>query len=535
MEATANEGYEFTNWTKDGAVVSTERRYSFTVIGDETYMANFMSTSYHWDVNIYQYADNMSVTAIVEIEGEEQMSTGIEVGAFCGDECRGRERLTYYPQVNRYMMFMMVYGEEGDAIEFRLYDHRTGEESDKRCEYSTVFEANAMIGMPFEPQALNFTGVAVQESTFAPGWNWWSTYIEQEGIDGLLMLEEGLGGSCSIISSQSAYTTNYGEYGWYGSLGSIGNEEMYRLDITEPVSVTMEGVKAIASEHPITVYSGWTYMGYVESGSMSVEEALSGMEKTTGDVLKSQQGYTTYYDSYGWFGSLNTMTPGTGYMYKSNNSEPVTFTYPSGVSVREVMPNLTGEGKRWEADMRAYPTNMTVMAVVELSGAEIAEEGYELGVFSGGECRGSIELIYAEAMDRYVAFLTVTGEESEELRFALYDSRSGSEYRDCASRLVYETDAMIGGPEDPLKLSFGEKTDTKVTVYPNPVKSGEEVSIENVGEGMRVELINALGEVLYVSSSVNGSLRMLTPETSGVYMIRITDGANTQFKKLVVK
>ena len=41
LTATANSGYMFTNWTKNGSVVSTNATYSFTVTGNASYVANF--------------------------------------------------------------------------------------------------------------------------------------------------------------------------------------------------------------------------------------------------------------------------------------------------------------------------------------------------------------------------------------------------------------------------------------------------------------------------------------------------------------
>ena len=46
LTATANTGYTFVNWTKDGSVVSTEATYSFTVTGAGNYVANFSLNSY---------------------------------------------------------------------------------------------------------------------------------------------------------------------------------------------------------------------------------------------------------------------------------------------------------------------------------------------------------------------------------------------------------------------------------------------------------------------------------------------------------
>ena len=46
LNATANTGYTFTNWTKNGTVVSTNATYSFTVTGAVDYVAHFTLNSY---------------------------------------------------------------------------------------------------------------------------------------------------------------------------------------------------------------------------------------------------------------------------------------------------------------------------------------------------------------------------------------------------------------------------------------------------------------------------------------------------------
>ena len=46
VNATANTGYVFTNWTENGNVVSTSPRYSFTVTGNRNLVANFTAQTY---------------------------------------------------------------------------------------------------------------------------------------------------------------------------------------------------------------------------------------------------------------------------------------------------------------------------------------------------------------------------------------------------------------------------------------------------------------------------------------------------------
>ena len=46
VRATANTGYIFTNWTENGNVVSTQSRYTFTVTGNRTLVANFQAQGF---------------------------------------------------------------------------------------------------------------------------------------------------------------------------------------------------------------------------------------------------------------------------------------------------------------------------------------------------------------------------------------------------------------------------------------------------------------------------------------------------------
>ena len=43
----------------------------------------------HWEPDPHQFPNNMSVIGVIEINGVEQASESYELGAFCGDECRG--------------------------------------------------------------------------------------------------------------------------------------------------------------------------------------------------------------------------------------------------------------------------------------------------------------------------------------------------------------------------------------------------------------------------------------------------------------
>ena len=58
LTATANTGYDFVNWTKDGVDVSTETSYSFEVTGDATYVANFESTTDEIELEVVTFSSD---------------------------------------------------------------------------------------------------------------------------------------------------------------------------------------------------------------------------------------------------------------------------------------------------------------------------------------------------------------------------------------------------------------------------------------------------------------------------------------------
>jgi len=164
LTATANTGYTFINWMENGNVVSTNSTFSFTVMDNRTLVAHFDSEEMHWTPEYSQYEDNMTFTCIVQLDGEEQYTTMLEVGAFCGEECRGSQRATYFVPTQHYIIQMTVFGEVNDVISFRLYDHQLQQELLLTPPANIVFNTNGY-GSLFEPYVLNFTSTVTHTGT----------------------------------------------------------------------------------------------------------------------------------------------------------------------------------------------------------------------------------------------------------------------------------------------------------------------------------------------------------------------------------
>ena len=144
--------------------------------------------------------------------------------------------------------------------------------------------------------------------------------------------------------------------------------------------------------------------------------------------------------------------------------------------------NVTTDNNHWTADYSKYPMNMTMIAVVE--GAESA---YEVAAFADGECRGSARPIYVEALDSYIMFMTISGEDGETLTFKYYDVNTGETYA-IADEFTFSVNATVGDVMEPYVMTRGamgiDELSSSINIYPNPVDNelflATEVRVEEI-------------------------------------------------------
>ena len=605
VTATPNEGYTFLNWQENGQVVSTDASYTFTVMNDRDLVARFLLIGNHWTPESANYSENMGLYGVIEIDGIEQRSEMLEVGAFCGDECRGTAIASLFELTNRYLVIMTVFGDNADPITFKLYDHNIGEELELSSPAAILFDVDGY-GTPVEPYVLNFissveitasidpmgagtvtgiggytpgatctltaiandgfqfthwtlngtevstepsytftvTGFAnyvahfqyVQTKSLVNGWNWYSTYIEQNGINGLEMLENSLGTAGVRIQGRNGIVDQFeyqGTYSWYGTLTSITNEQMYKIRTNAACDAVMTGNAAVASSHPITINSGWNWIGFPSRQSVSVGTAVSGLIPENDDVIKGRYGFTTYIAGANiWYGTLNTFEPGQGYMYKSNSSTAKTLIFNTGRAEEETA-NITTENNIFVPNDAEFADNMLITAVIDMDGEELYSDDYELAAFVNDECRGSVRLMYVEPLNRYMAFLTVFGESNEDLYFVVTD---GTDAKWSNDMMVYSADAIVGILSEPATIHFGttglnDNVQVNAMVYPNPSNDVFNVKCEGM---QKLEVINIYGQVV-VSKEVNANNSQidLGDKAAGAYMLRIITNNGVVAKNLV--
>ena len=118
---------------------------------------------------------NMTVNGIILIDGEEQAVATLEVGAFCGDECRGSRKASYFGMTGQYVVPLQIQGNtNGEVITFRLYDHDAQQELDLRSINTLEFDANGRLGTPgnWYPFAFLTPVLPVGDYHFTTEGNW---------------------------------------------------------------------------------------------------------------------------------------------------------------------------------------------------------------------------------------------------------------------------------------------------------------------------------------------------------------------------
>ncbi|MBQ6771871.1 MAG: leucine-rich repeat domain-containing protein [Bacteroidales bacterium] len=493
LTATPNEGYYFSYWAKDDQVVSYYPTYEFTAYQSGTYVANFERMSYQISASASPYEGGM-------VDGE-----GVY---YHFDTCT----LTAIPYEGYHVINWM---KDGEVV-------GTGET------YSFIVTENTYVVVSFQ---------YAPEQTLANGWNWYSTYVELGGNNGLEQLENSLDSNGMVIKSRSNGFVEYYEAseqsGWFGTLNAIFNEQMYMVRTNTACSTAIVGEPTDVESHPITIGTGWNWIGFPSQQALVLGEALSDFTAANNDMFKGRNGYATYLEGFGWFGSLNILEPGQGYMYKSNSTYSKTLTYQTGRG-EAVVANITPENNVFRPQSETFAQNMTVTAVIELDGSELRSEDYELAAFVNGECRGSVKLMYVEPIDRYIAFLTVFGEQEEHISFGLTD---GTETSLSSTELDFVTDGTTGVLTQPFIVSFRGTTSidedgkTTVKVYPNP--SNGIFHIE--GQGIRkIEVFNGIGQAIMSEETCADSFQIdLGSQAKGMYTLRVITDDGVKVNQIV--
>jgi len=332
LTAVASSGYVFVNWTENGDVVSTNSTFSFTATTSRNFVAHFSEFVNHWTPETSLYEDNMTFTCVLQLDGVEQYTTMLEVGAFCGEECRGSQRATYFAPTDRYIIQMTVFGEVNDMISFRLFDHQQNAELILTPPTPVPFTTNGY-GSLFNPYILNFTST-VQISA------------EANPVDA----GEITGTGDYIVGAVATLTANANEgyqfKNWTLDGVVVSNSASYQFTVIGAGHY----VANFQYVHTQALSNGWSWWSsYIELSNINGLEQLENSLANNGLIIKSRtNGYVEAYPYNGstyWYGPLNSIT--NEQMYKIRVNAACNATIVGETTVPTSHPISIKNGWNW--------------------------------------------------------------------------------------------------------------------------------------------------------------------------------------------
>jgi len=315
----------------------------------------------------------------------------------------------------------------------------------------------------------------------------------------------------------------------------------------------MKGTIIDPSTKTIALANGWNWIGFISIRNQSLGQALGGLTPHAGDLIKSKTSFAIYDAGAGWIGSLNTLIPGAGYMYKSIGTN--SFTYPvAGMFNTATGPDpgeeISSRTSPWKVEDAKYNANMTLLAGVKSACDKIYTENVSIGLM---DKTGQLRALSAiDDEDRAsVLYLTIAGDVHEMLDVYLLDDDQHHAIF-TGQRVAFEPNVHQGELFDPYIISIPENVCdqlvngtaieilSSIDVYPSPFKEAFTLAYycaEGTDQG-HITITDVDGRIVFTQDvdvlrgmneyQINVSRAQLG---AGIYVVEL----RTPFEKVVSK
>jgi hypothetical protein len=526
----------------------------------------------NWNLNSNLFENTMNMVVELNIQGILSHDVEDMVVAFIGDTLVGRAHIQFVPQTNKYLAYLTIYGNPNDVLlplRLEIWD------ASACLRYAVLetyfkFQPDNVIGNPLAPQVLHTNGYVLRDVPLGLGWNWLSFNLAfpNPGIDSVLISLQHP--QNDLMKGQNAFSTYLNGGGWFGSLQTLGNNSMYIYRADQPDTLKMLGNVIDPSTTPISLVSGWNWIGYIPNYSLSVNAALSSISAQTGDIIKSQVSFAQYINpAFGWIGNLKYMAPPNGYQVKL--SAPGTLVYPpptnmNGSGTANRVPEqikFSTESQRprdetppvsnfWTVDPTQFENSMTLIGMLKVNGLDATTATMELGAFAGNEARGSATAIYIEPLQSYQFFLTTYANGSGgQLHFKLFDSSTGA-VQDLSELMYFSPDLHQGSIESPVPFTL-PTSGTQESIFkqsfdvqPNPfhaetvfrfgLPKAQEVTITVLNtNGKSVSSVRTAAREGLNTMIWKGQTDAGAALAAGIYFVRLQTESGSAVRKVVLE
>ena len=434
---------------------------------------NLRAEAPEWSVEPADFESSATLFGAVMIDVDGKMAFSEDeddlVAAFIDGKCVGVTHVQYDDYSDSYRAYLTIYGNSDDEdkeIKLMVWDASTDIihpvvyvyddlEIKAGSETLLTFSVDGYWG-DYDNIYCVYASNDIQQSTpLKKNWNWVSVYVQDatgNEVNSVLESINPNGVQIKNVSGYSEYIDLTGAKMWFGTdLSKLTGNTMYKLQMAAADTLVVEG-EAYDNNDGVSLAAGWNWIPYYRSFTLSLDDAFASVEPARNDQVKGQEGYAMYNGTT-WNGTLKSLQPGKGYLYKSASEKTLNYPSQRTVATASLAPTrrMAKESMFAPVDPTEYESNMTILAVV-MEGDAILERAQEIAVFDGATCMASAFM----ENDGYF-YLTVPGDKNITDKLTMYVVVDG-EVIETSTSFYFDEDATFGNYDAPFAVRIGETT-----------------------------------------------------------------------------
>ena len=482
------------------------------------------------------FPSNMSIFAEIQINGVPQSGDNWEVGAFCGDECRG-DQVGTVPAPTEFgqMLSMVVYGVDGDVMNFYLYDIEN-QSIVGECSTTVTYVEQGNAGVVWDPLILNFiTTVSFNLDILGYGDNEGKYYLIASPI-GEVSPEDVtfmLSNSYDLFYFDQTQDLEWINYKPDMASTNPGFNLLpgkgYLYANSNDVTLSFIG-QAYNGSGDVTLYkddnaefSGWNLVGNPFAQSSYITKPFYTMN-SDGTELVAGEGNEV--------GAMQGI-----FVIAEENEEIMNFSTDPIDAKGQIVLNVSQErGNTIDRAIVRFDGQQSLPKFM-LNGNNtklyIQQGNQSYALVNSSKDSGMPLNFKSDSEGRYT--IKATTQLVELSYFHLIDNLTGTDV-DLLATPIYNFNASKNDPEDRFTINFRTNASVNVNENNNPINyyQNGRLTINGIqGEG-DLEVIDMFGRILSCTKIQDGYSQVLNA-TPGIYLIRVTTVENTYSQKIVVK
>lgn len=497
---------------------------------------NAQENHYVFDYHAYEFS--WSTIAQININGVEQTSSDIEIGAFNGDIVTGSERIGVYGSAGYHRAYLAVFYNTPYEVTFKLYNHSTGEEltnyevTYEGAPYTFVFTNNANYGSNKRPVVINFITASTPYTLDITG------YGDSDG--GYYLIASPVTEPITPSAENGFLTSAYDLY-YFDQNGDDEGNEWFNYE-ANPFTIQSKKGYLYASQtdtqlqfagtactdgnvpleyseaNPSNFIHGWNLIGNPLAEDATISQACYVMNEGGTELTPADEG-ALIPAMHGVFvkatasGESVTFTPGN----TSNGGAKIDINVlkDRGATIDRAIVSL-GEGGTLPKFM-LNPENTKIY---------IEQGGDDYAVVSSNENEIPVSF---KAASNGTYTLNVAPQNTEMEYLHLIDNMTGANI-DLLVNPNYTFEANTGdyACRFTLVLSSATGIDEHFAFY-----NGTNWTISNDGEAV-LQVVDVMGRILN-SKEICGNAEINISQPAGVYMLRLVNGSDVKVQKVIVR